>query len=285
MRDVVPDTKDSPLYVLPFPLYACGMAKISLKDKIVLITGASSGIGEACARAFAAEGCKLILAARRLDRLQKLADELGVPALTVQLDVTDSQAVQSAITHLPAEWQAVDILINNAGMAAGAAKLQDYKVEDMDAMIDANVKGLLYVTRAVLPGMVQRQRGHVINMGSVAGHYAYANGAVYCASKAAVRSITEALKQDLLGTPVRISAVSPGLVETEFSVVRFGGDAERAKKVYEGTVPMTGDDIAEMIVFVATRPAHININDMIVMSAFQSTPTTVYRNPLPGINA
>ena len=260
------------------------MAKISLKDKIVLITGASSGIGEACARAFAAEGCKLILAARRLDRLQKLADALGVPALTVQLDVTDSQAVQHTITQLPSEWQAIDILINNAGMAAGAAKLHEYAVADMDAMIDANVKGLLYVTRAVLPGMVQRQRGHVINMGSVAGHYAYANGAVYCASKAAVRSITEALKQDLLGTPVRVSAVSPGLVETEFSVVRFGGDEARAKKVYEGTVPMTGDDIAEMILFVATRPAHININDMIVMSAFQSTPTTVYRNPLPGIN-
>jgi serine 3-dehydrogenase len=260
------------------------MAKISLKDKIVLITGASSGIGEACARAFAAEGCKLILAARRLDRLQKLADGLGVPALAVRLDVTDADAVQSAITSLPPEWQAIDVLVNNAGMAAGSAKLHEYNVADMDAMIDANVKGLLYVTRAVLPGMVARQRGHVINLGSVAGHYAYGNGAVYCASKAAVRSITEALKQDLLGTPVRISAVSPGLVETEFSVVRFGGDEARAKKVYEGTVPMTGDDIAEMIVFVATRPAHININDMIVMSAFQSTPTTVYRNPLPGIN-
>ena len=260
------------------------MAKISLKDKIVLITGASSGIGEACARAFAAEGCKLILAARRLDRLQNLASELGVAAHVVQLDVTNANAVQSAINNLPTEWQAIDILINNAGVAAGAAKLHENSIADMDKMIDANVKGLLYVTHAVLPGMVQRQRGHVVNLGSVAGYYAYANGAVYCASKAAVKSITEALKQDLLGTPVRVSAVSPGLVETEFSVVRFGGDAERAKKVYEGIVPMTGDDIAEMIVFVTTRPAHININDMIVMSAFQSTPTTVFRNPLPGIN-
>jgi len=265
------------------------MTKISLKDKIVLITGASSGIGEACARAFAAEGCKLILAARRVDRLQALASELQSAHSTVShvvpLDVTDRHMVESAIKGLPAEWQEIDLLINNAGLAAGSGKLQDYKIEDMEQMVDVNVKGLLYVTQTVLPGMVQRQRGHVINLGSVAGYYAYANGAVYCATKAAVKSITEALKQDLLGTPVRVSAISPGLVETEFSVKRFGGDAERAAKVYEGTVPMTGDDIAEMIVFMATRPAHININDMIVMSVFQSTPTTVYRQPLLGVNA
>ena len=261
------------------------MAKISLKDKIVLITGASSGIGEACAKAFAAEGAKLVLAARRVDRLNALAASLGVPTHVVELDVTDKDAVASVLGGLPAAWREIDILINNAGVAAGAAKLQDYNIEDMDKMIDVNVKGLLYVTKAILPGMVQRQRGHVINLGSVAGWYAYGNGAVYCATKAAVKSITEALKQDLLGTPVRISAVSPGLVETEFSVARFNGDVERAKKVYEGTIPMTGDDIAEMIVFMATRPAHININDMIVMSVFQSTPTTVHRTGLPGLNA
>jgi len=260
------------------------MAKISLKDKIVLITGASSGIGEACAKAFAAEGAKLILAARRIDRLDALAKTLGVPTHTVQLDVTDNAAVEATLNNLPAEWREIDILINNAGMAANSAKLQDYSVEDMDKMVDVNVKGLLYVTHAVLPGMVQRQRGHVINLGSVAGWYAYGNGAVYCATKAAVKSITEALKQDLIGTPVRISAVSPGLVETEFSVVRFNGDAARAAKIYEGTVPMTGDDIAEMIVFIATRPAHININDMIVMSLFQSTPTSVHRTGIPGFS-
>jgi serine 3-dehydrogenase len=261
------------------------MAKISLKDKIVLITGASSGIGEGCARAFATEGAKLILAARRIDRLQKLASELDVTTHCIQLDVTDQKAVADAINTLPAEWQAIDILVNNAGLASGATKLHEVTTADIDKMVDTNVKGLLYVTRAVLPGMVQRQRGHVINLGSVAGHYAYANGAIYCATKAAVKSITEALKQDLLGTPVRVSSVDPGLVETEFSMIRFGGDVERAKKVYEGVVPMTGDDIAELIVFVATRPVHININDMIIMSVFQSTPTTVYRQPLPGINA
>ncbi len=261
------------------------MAKISLKDKIVLITGASSGIGEACAKAFAAEGAKLILAARRIDKLNALAKSLDVATHVVELDVTDQSAVASVLSGLTAEWREVDILINNAGVAAGSAKLQDYKIEDIDKMIDVNIKGLLYVTQAILPGMVQRQRGHVINLGSVAGWYAYANGAVYCATKAAVKSITEALKQDLLGTAVRASAVSPGLVETEFSVMRFNGDAERAKKVYEGTIPMTGDDIAEMIIFIATRPAHININDMIVMSVFQSTPTTVHRTGVPGLNA
>lgn len=261
------------------------MAKISLKDKIVLITGASSGIGESCAKAFAAEGAKLVLAARRVDRLQALAASLPVPTHVVELDVTDKNAVAAVLANLPAEWREIDILINNAGVAAGSAKLQDYKVEDMDKMVDVNVKGLLYVTNAILPGMVQRQRGHIINLGSVAGWYSYGNGAVYCATKAAVKSITEALKQDLLGTPVRISAVSPGLVETEFSVNRFNGDAERAKKVYEGTIPMTGDDVAEMIVFMATRPAHININDMIVMSVFQSTPTTVHRTGVVGLNA
>ncbi len=261
------------------------MAKISLKDKIVLITGASSGIGEACAKAFAAEGAKLILAARRIDKLNALAKSLDVATHVVELDVTDQSAVAGVLSGLPAEWREVDILINNAGVAAGSAKLQDYKIEDIDKMIDVNIKGLLYVTQAILPGMVQRQRGHVINLGSVAGWYSYANGAVYCATKAAVKSITEALKQDLLGTAVRASAVSPGLVETEFSVMRFNGDAERAKKVYEGTIPMTGDDIAEMIIFIATRPAHININDMIVMSVFQSTPTTVHRTGVPGLNA
>ena len=261
------------------------MAKISLKDKIVLITGASSGIGEACAKAFAAEGAKLILAARRIDKLNALAKSLDVATHVVELDVTDQSAVASVLSGLTAEWREVDILINNAGVAAGSAKLQDYKIEDIDKMIDVNIKGLLYVTQAILPGMVQRQRGHVINLGSVAGWYSYANGAVYCATKAAVKSITEALKQDLLGTAVRASAVSPGLVETEFSVMRFNGDAERAKKVYEGTIPMTGDDIAEMIIFIATRPAHININDMIVMSVFQSTPTTVHRTGVPGLNA
>jgi NADP-dependent 3-hydroxy acid dehydrogenase YdfG len=260
------------------------MSRISLKDRIVFITGASSGIGEATAKAFAAEGAKLILTARRKDRLDKLAASLGVPCLTLKLDVTDRKAVEAAVAGLPAEWQAIDVLVNNAGVAKGAAKYQDYKLDDVDAMVDANIKGVLYCTRLIMPGMIARNRGHIINMGSVAGHYAYQNGTVYCATKAAVKSMTEALKQDLLGTPVRVTSVDPGLVETEFSVVRFEGDVDRAKKVYEGVKPMSGDDIAEMIVFAATRPEHININFMVIMSVFQSTPTTVHRTGVPGLS-
>ena len=256
------------------------MSRLSLKDRIVLITGASSGIGEATARAFAAEGARLILAARRKDRLDKLAAELGVPCLVLKLDVTKRKEVEETLSNLPAEWSDVDILVNNAGLALGAAKYQDYDLDHVDAMFDANVKGLLYCTRLILPGMIARNRGHVINMGSVAGHYAYQNGTVYCATKAAVKTSTEALKQDLFGTPVRITSIDPGMVETEFSVVRYAGDVERAKKVYENMQPMSGDDIAEMIIFAATRPAHININFMVVMSTYQSTPMTVFRGEL-----
>lgn len=259
------------------------MSRISLKDRIVFITGASSGIGEATAKAFAAEGAKLILTARRKDRLDKLAASLGVPCLTIKLDVTDRKAVEAAVNSLPAEWQAIDVLVNNAGLAKGASKYQDYSLDDVDEMIDANVKGVMYCTRLIMPGMIARNRGHIINMGSVAGHYAYQNGTVYCATKAAVKSMTEALKQDLLGTPVRVTSIDPGLVETEFSVVRFNGDAERASKVYEGVKPMSGDDIAEMIVFAATRPEHININFMVIMSVYQSLPTTVHRTGIPGL--
>ncbi len=161
-------------------------------------------------------------------------------------------------------------------------KYQDYDLDDVDAMIDANVKGVMYCTRLIMPGMIARNRGHIMNMGSVAGHYAYQNGTVYCATKAAVKVMTEALKQDLLGTPVRVTSIDPGLVDTEFSVVRFNGDVERAGKVYEGITPMSGEDIAEMMVFAATRPEHININFMVIMSVYQSTPTTVHRTGVPG---
>lgn len=259
------------------------MSRTSLKDRIVFITGASSGIGEAAARAFAAEGARLILTARRLDRLDALAATLGVPCLTRQMDVTDRAQVESVIDELPAEWQAIDVLINNAGLALGASKYQEYSLDDVDQMIDVNVKGVLYCTRKIMPGMIARNRGHILNMGSVAGHYAYQNGTVYCMSKAAIKSMTEALKQDLLGTPVRVTSIDPGLVETEFSVVRFGGDESRAKKIYEGIQPMSGDDIAEMMVFAATRPPHININFMVIMSVFQSTPVTVHRTGVPGL--
>ncbi|MCS7062306.1 MAG: SDR family NAD(P)-dependent oxidoreductase [Anaerolineae bacterium] len=255
----------------------------SVKDKIVFITGASSGIGEACARAFAAAGARLILCARRVDRLDRLAAALNVPTHCFALDVRDQAAVQAAIAGLPAEWQAIDILVNNAGLSRGLTKLHEYDLQDVDEMVDTNVKGLVYVTRAVVPGMVARQRGHVINIGSIAGHAVYPNGAVYCATKAAVKSITEGLKMDLLGTPVRVTSVDPGLVETEFSIVRFHGDVERAKKVYEGLRPLSANDVADVVLFCATRPPHVNINDVVLMPVAQASATLVHRQPLPGI--
>jgi NADP-dependent 3-hydroxy acid dehydrogenase YdfG len=259
------------------------MSSISLTDKVVFITGASSGIGEACAKAFAALGAKLVLCARRYERLEKLAATLNVPAHLIQLDVTDRAAVEKAVAAIPDGFRDIAVLVNNAGLSRGFAKFQDGSIDDWEEVINANVKGVLYVTRAVLPGMVERQHGHVINMGSVAGHYAYQNGAIYCLSKAAIKSLTESLKQDLLGTPIRVTSVDPGLVETEFSIVRFGGDVERAKKVYEGVHPMNAEDIADVIAFCATRPAHVNINFVMMMAVGQSTPTTVHRQPIPGV--
>jgi 3-hydroxy acid dehydrogenase / malonic semialdehyde reductase len=258
-------------------------ASISLNNKIVLITGASSGIGEACARAFAGAGARLILAARRVDRLQALAAQLNVPTHLIALDVRDQPAVARAIESLPEEWRAIDVLVNNAGLSRGLTKLQEYDLTDMDEMVDTNVKGLLYVTRAVLPGMVARNHGHVINIGSIAGHWTYPNGAVYCASKAAVKSISEGMKMDLIGTTVRVTSVDPGLVETEFSQVRFYGDQERAKKVYEGIKPLNGGDVADVVLWCATRPAHVNINDVVMMPVAQASATQVHRQPLPGI--
>jgi serine 3-dehydrogenase len=255
----------------------------SLKDRIVFVTGASSGIGRACARAFAGAGARLLLCARRVERLQALTDELGIPARVFQLDVRDRAAVGQAVDALPEEWRAIDVLVNNAGLSRGLTKLHDYDLTDIDEMVDTNVKGLLYVTRAVAPGMVARARGHIINIGSIAGHWTYPNGAVYCATKAAVKSISEGLKMDLLGTPVRVTSVDPGLVETEFSVVRFHGDAERARKVYEGLKPLTPEDVAETVLFCATRPPHVNINDVVMMATAQASATLVHRQPLPGV--
>jgi len=240
-------------------------------------------MGAASAKAFAAQGAKLVLCARRYERLQTLADSLGVPCHTVRMDVTNRAEVEQVVASLPKGFREIDILLNNAGISLGFGKFQDGSVDDWETVLNTNVKGLLYVTRAILPGMIERQRGHVINMGSVAGHYAYQNGAIYCLSKAAVKSLTESLKQDLLGTPVRVTSVDPGMVETEFSIVRFGGDEERAKKVYEGVHPMSAEDVAETIVFCATRPAHVNINFVMMMCVGQSTPTTAFRQPIPGV--
>jgi serine 3-dehydrogenase len=253
----------------------------SIQNQIVLITGASSGIGAACAHFFAEAGARLILAARRLERLEELAAALktqfGTETLLLQLDVGDRPRVESTLSALPKDWAAVDILVNNAGLSRGLDKLHEGQVQDWEEMIDTNVKGLLYVTRAILPGMVQRDRGHVINIGSIAGHQPYPGGNVYCATKAAVKSLTECLKLDLLGTAVRITSVDPGMVETEFSEVRFHGDGDRARKVYQGLTPLTAEDIADVVLYCATRPAHVNINDVILMPVAQASTTMAHR--------
>ena len=236
---------------------------MSLNGKIVFITGASAGIGAATALAFASEGARLLLAARRAGKLAEIASlalQRGAPAVhSIDLDVRDHRAVQNAIDTLPEEWAAIEVLVNNAGLSRGLDKLYMGKIEDWDEMIDTNVKGLLYVSRAVVPGMVVRGHGHIINMGSTAGEITYPNGAVYCASKAAEKAINDGLRQDLLGTPVRVTSVDPGMVETDFSLVRFRGDEEKAAKVYKGVTPLTPEDIADAIVWAASRPAHVNI--------------------------
>jgi NADP-dependent 3-hydroxy acid dehydrogenase YdfG len=254
---------------------------MSLKGKIVFITGASSGIGAATALAFASEGTRLLLAARRAGKLAEVASlalERGAPAVhSIDLDVRDHRAVQNAIDTLPEEWASIDVLINNAGLSRGLDKLYMGRVEDWDEMIDTNVKGLLYVSRAVVPGMVVRGHGHIINMGSTAGEITYPNGAVYCASKAAEKAINDGLRQDLLGTPVRVTSIDPGMVETDFSLVRFRGDEERAAKVYKGVTPLTPEDIADAIVWSASRPAHVNIARISMTSINQANSLLFHR--------
>ena len=249
--------------------------------KTVLITGASAGIGASCARAFARAGARLVLAARRTERLQALAEELraahGTESHLVALDVRDAAAVAAALGALPSQWAEVDVLVNNAGLGRGMEKLQDGAPADWDEMIDTNVKGLLYTTRAVVPGMVERGRGHVVNLGSVAGHEVYPGGAVYCATKHAVDAITRGLRMDLLGTGVRVSTVDPGMVETEFSVQRFRGDEERARRVYAGMTPLTPDDIADAVLWCTTRPPHVNIDEIILKPTDQASATQVHR--------
>jgi NADP-dependent 3-hydroxy acid dehydrogenase YdfG len=248
-----------------------------LTDAIVLITGASSGIGAACARAFARSGARLLLAARRRDRLAEVAAGLDADVHVLELDVTDRSAVEGAIAGLGPDWSDVGVLVNNAGLAAGLEPLWEGDPRNWDRMIDTNVRGLLWVTRAVVPGMIERGRGHVVNLGSIAGHEAYPGGAVYCATKAAVDKITQSLRMDLLGTGVRVSTVDPGMVRTEFSVVRFDGDQARADDLYRGMTPLSGDDVAEAIVWVADRPPHVQVAEMILFPAAQASATRVAR--------
>ena len=255
---------------------------VSIQERIVVITGASSGIGASCAKMFAKEGASLILAARRLEKLKVVAAELEEAYQSkiylLAMDVSDRNLVASSFASLPESWRNVDILVNNAGLSRGLDKLQSGDIQNWEEMIDTNIKGLLYVTRSLLPGMVERQRGHIINIGSIAGHQTYPGGNVYCATKAAVRALSEGLKLDLFGTPIRVTSVDPGTVETDFSNVRFRGDTEKAKKVYQGMNPLTPDDIAEIVVFCATRPANVNMSEVLVLATDQSSATMINRH-------
>ncbi len=248
-------------------------------NRLALITGATSGIGRATAEAFAKLGYRLILCGRREERLTELIGQLGdqTPVTTLAFDVRDRVAVEAAIGSLPADWQAIDILVNNAGNAYGLSPIQDGDPADWDQMIDGNVQGLLYVSKAVIPGMVERRTGHIVNLSSIAGKQTYANGAVYCASKAAVEALSMGMRLDLTGHGIKVTNIAPGAVETEFSVVRFGGDAERAAKVYEGFEPLTAGDIADTIVYAVTAPAHVTIADLTILASAQAAATTIVR--------
>lgn len=254
---------------------------MDLKGKIVFITGASAGIGAATAMAFAAEGARLLLAARRASKLAEVASqalERGAAGVhSVHLDVRHRVAVQRTIDELPEEWAKIDVLVNNAGLSRGLEKLYTGKIDDWEEMIDTNVKGLLYVTRAVVPGMVVRGRGHVVNLGSTAGDLAYPNGTVYCGTKGAVKLINDGLREDVLGTPVRVTSIDPGMVETDFSLVRFHGDAERAAKVYKGVTPLTPGDVAEAILWAVKQPDHVNIARISMTTIHQANSLLFHR--------
>jgi serine 3-dehydrogenase len=255
----------------------------TLQGKTVFITGASSGIGFACAQAFAREGARLILSARRKERVDALAEELrkthGTESLTFHLDVRQQPAVEKAVQDLPAAWQDIEVLVNNAGLSRGLDKLHEGKLQDWEEMIDTNMKGLLYVSRAVIPGMVARGKGTIINIGSLAGHEVYPGGNVYCATKFAVDALTRGLRHDLFDTPLRVCTVDPGLVETEFSMVRFRGNEQRAKTVYQNLAALTGEDVAEAVLFCASRPPHVQIAELIVLPTNQASATLVHRAP------
>lgn len=248
-------------------------------SRIALITGASSGIGKATAEAFAAIGIDLILCGRRKERLEELAIQLGQKVKTTFLvfDVRSYNEVTEAIQSLPEAWKNIDILINNAGNAHGLSSIQEGDVADWDAMIDGNVQGLLYVSKAVIGGMIERGKGHIVNLSSVAGKQTYANGAVYCASKKAVEAISEGMRLDLTQHGIKVTNIAPGAVETEFSLVRFKGDETRASKVYEGFDPLLAQDIADAIVYAVNAPARVTIADLTIYASAQSAPTIIFR--------
>ena len=256
------------------------ISNIKNMNKTVLITGATSGIGLACARKFAENGDRLILTGRNEQRLNEIRKELtekGADVLTLAFDVRDREKAANYIQELPTDWQVIDVLVNNAGLALGLEPEYEGNPDDWETMIDTNIKGLLTMTRLVVPGMVERNRGHIINIGSVAGDAAYAGGNVYCATKAAVKALSDGLRIDVANTAVRVTNLKPGLVETNFSNVRFKGDEERAKKLYTGIKPLTGDDIADVAVFAANAPEHVQIAEVLILATHQASGSVIVR--------
>ncbi len=249
-------------------------------NKIVLITGATSGIGLGCARKFAENGDKVILTGRNEQRLTEIRKELtdqGAEVLTLAFDVRDREKAKKYIDDLPEEWKQIDVLVNNAGLALGLEPEYEGNLDDWETMIDTNIKGLLLMTRLIVPGMVERNRGHIINIGSVAGDAAYAGGNVYCATKAAVKALTDGLRIDVANTAIRVTNLKPGLVETNFSNIRFHGDTERASKLYTGIKPLTGDDIADVAVYAANAPEHVQIAEVLILATHQASGSVIVR--------
>lgn len=253
-----------------------------LMGRTILVTGASSGIGAAMARLFAREGARLVLCARRLDRLERMAEEIraahDADILVHAIDVRDRKAVEGLLQRLPEAWREIDVLVNNAGLSRGLESFPKNDPEDWDEMISTNISGLLHMTRQVLPGMISRKRGDIVNIGSTSSHEVYPNGAVYCATKHAVDAISRGLRMDLADTPVRVIQISPGMTETEFSLVRFKGDKARADKVYEGMQPLSGQDVAEAALFALTRPAHVQVGEIVLWPTNQGSSTVVHRS-------
>ncbi len=246
-------------------------------NKIVLITGATSGIGLACARKFAENGDKLILTGRNEHRLAELKKELDTEVITLAFDVRDLEKAKKYLNELPEQWQDIDVLVNNAGLALGLEPEYEGNLDDWETMIDTNIKGLLTMTRLIVPGMVKRNSGHIINIGSVAGDAAYAGGNVYCATKAAVKALSDGLRIDVADTAIRVTNLKPGLVETNFSNIRFHGDHERAAKLYQGIKPLTGDDIADVAVYAANAPAHVQIAEVLILATHQASGSVIVR--------
>lgn len=251
-----------------------------MKGKLIFITGATSGIGEACARKFAEMGSNLILNGRNTEKLEALKEEFtarGLEVLTLPFDVRNREEMRRAVDSLEGKWQQIDVLVNNAGLVLGMDKEHEGSLDEWDIVIDTNIKALLAMTRMIVPGMVERQRGHIINIGSIAGDAAYAGGSVYCATKAAVKALSDGLRIDLVDTPLRVTNVKPGMVETNFSVVRFRGDKDKADAVYNGIRPLTGEDIADVVYYAASAPEHVQIAEVLVMPTYQATGTVCHR--------